>query len=83
MIEIINPNAKPLSKEQFYGILFGDKADEILRKEKMKEFYDKMHNQQNVELVGGRLWYTGMHTFTSFHGSTGFKAKQQLEIMRV
>lgn len=83
MVEIINPDARPLTKEEFYQILFGDKiAERELKKDKAKEFYDKMHHQNNIELIKGKLWYTGNHIFTDFDCSKESRARLQLEMMR-
>ncbi len=84
MNEPTNQSDKPLTKEQFYGILFGDKAKEILKQEKAKEFYDKMHHNKNeTELIKGRLWYTGYHVFTEFDCSKESRAKKQLEMLKI
>lgn len=72
-----------MNKEQFYGLLFGDMAAEMLRKEQYKEFYDKKHHQHNIELRWGKIWYSGNHVFTDFECSTEYRAKQQLELLKI
>lgn len=82
-MEWINPDARPLTKKEFYQILFGDEVAETqLKKDAAKEFYDKAHHQNNVELIKGHLWYTGNHIFSEFDCSKELKAKQQLEMLR-
>ena len=80
---MVNPGAKPVTKEQFYDILFGDNAKDILKQEKAKEFYDMSHHQNNVELIKGKLWYTGNHIFNDFDCSKESRAKRQLEMLRI
>lgn len=72
-----------ITKEQFYEVLFGDKAQEILKQEKAKEFYDKMHHQNSVELIKGKLWYSGNRVFKEYDCSKELRAKQQLEMLRI
>lgn len=72
-----------MNKQEFYKLIFGDRSEEYLRKDDMKEFYDKMHNQNNVILLKGKLWYSGNIIFYEWMGSTNYKAKQAFELLRV
>ena len=72
-----------LNKYQFYCLLFGDNADEIIRKENLKEFYDKTHRQNNVELIKGSLWHSGDYVFSEFDFNKSIARKQVLDMMRI
>ena len=72
-----------VNKYQFYCLLFGDNADEIIRKENLKEFYDNARRQNNVELIKGSLWYSGDHVFSEFDFNKLIARKQVLDMMRI
>jgi hypothetical protein len=72
-----------MNKEQFYHLLFGDNAEKIIRKENLKELYNKMHHQNDVELIKGDLWYASDHVFSDFDLNKWIARRQTLDMMKI